>query len=375
MRYTTLFLIYLLASFAWVMLGLRLQARHQGQDARLRAAVADLWGASHRQEGPTLMHPEGKVLALDSTRATVELALEYRRKGMLWYSTYRVNFDAKYQLECPVEGGRFHFPLPARGGMYSDFSLAVDGQPVEGQLADSVLVLPVPKGKHEVEVRLSSQGLDSWSYQFRKGSPTRSLDLVMHTNFTGVDFPDGTVSPVSQKSYQNGLELKWSYAKLLTGATIGVELPHRSNPGPRLISLCLWAPVGLLLFLGLTTVFAMVDRVDIQPLHYFLLVAGFFSFHLLLVYLGDVVNLAWAFGLAGAASSFVCVSYARRVTGSPFAYKRAAPALALSLVTFSLAFLSEAYRGLLLVVLLVVCLHVVMQVTAGFDWDEVASNG
>lgn len=375
MRYTTLFLIYLLASFAWVMLGLRLQARHQGQDARLRAAVADLWGSSHRQDGPSLHSAAGEVLALDSTQVMVELALEHRRKGMLWYSTYRVNFDGKYELESPAEGGSFHFPLPARGGMYSDFSVTVDGQPAESQLADSVVVVPLPKGQHEVGVALTSQGLDSWSYQFRQGSPTRSLELVMHTNFSQVDFPDGTVSPVSQKSYQNGLELKWSYARLLTGATIGIELPHRSNPGPRLISLCLWAPVGLLLFLGLTTVLALVDRVDLQPLHYFLLVSGFFSFHLLLVYLGDLVGIGWAFALAGAASTFVCVSYARRIAGSPFAYRRVAPALGLSLVLFSLAFLTEAYRGLLLVVLLVVCLHVVMQVTAEFDWDEVASNG
>ena len=39
---------------------------------------------------------EEKLLSLDASRVDVQLDLEPRKKGLLWYSTYKVAFDAKY---------------------------------------------------------------------------------------------------------------------------------------------------------------------------------------------------------------------------------------------------------------------------------------
>ena len=37
-------------------------------------------------------------MLLDGSDIKVDLNLEYRQKGLLWYSTYRVLFDGKYRV-------------------------------------------------------------------------------------------------------------------------------------------------------------------------------------------------------------------------------------------------------------------------------------
>ena len=54
--------------------------------------------------------------ALESTRATVDLDLEHRRKGLLWYATYTVAFKGTYTFRNPdAEARELHvrLPLPA----------------------------------------------------------------------------------------------------------------------------------------------------------------------------------------------------------------------------------------------------------------------
>ena len=50
-------------------------------------------------------------------RIAATIDLEHRRKGLLWYSTYAVDFDAQYTLtnsEPVAQTVRVHFPLPSK---------------------------------------------------------------------------------------------------------------------------------------------------------------------------------------------------------------------------------------------------------------------
>ena len=121
-------------SLAWTVLGSSLLARTGQFDGRLEPEVQLLWGGPHRQAAPTawILRPgtdtetvetkesDGRVVrreitkpvlrnipvALDQTRAEVTLDLEHRRKGLLWYPTYTVDFKATYKFTNPDGEGR-----------------------------------------------------------------------------------------------------------------------------------------------------------------------------------------------------------------------------------------------------------------------------
>ena len=105
-------------------------------------------------------------------------------------------------------------------------------------------------------------------------------------------------------------------------------------------------------------------------MNYFFLAAAFFSFHLLLAYLVDHIDIHAAFVAASATSIFLVVSYLRVVGGFRFALVRAGVAQLVFLVLFSYAFFFEGYTGLTVTLGAIVTLFVLMQVTARVNWTQ-----
>ena len=57
--------------------------------------------------------------AIEATRIAADLHLDYRQKGLLWFSTYRVNFDGSFSFKNPSDKEQnFIFPaaLPRAAG-------------------------------------------------------------------------------------------------------------------------------------------------------------------------------------------------------------------------------------------------------------------
>ena len=70
-------------------------------------------------------------VTLESTCATVDLDLEHRRKGLLWYATYSVAFKGAFTFRNPDAEARelrVRLPLPAEDALFDDFVFAVDGR-------------------------------------------------------------------------------------------------------------------------------------------------------------------------------------------------------------------------------------------------------
>ena len=118
---------------------------HQ-QDTKLKAAVGQLWGTPQSQRAPLLYwtteenrrHPDPltakrtehskerrHLLPLQASRLQVDLHLEHRRKGLLWYATYQVAL--KRHLYCDQRGPTvpldltFDLALPSSQAVYDDF--------------------------------------------------------------------------------------------------------------------------------------------------------------------------------------------------------------------------------------------------------------
>ncbi len=404
-RLLALILIFLCTSAAWFILGGTMLVRSEVQDGRLRGKVAQLWGSVQRQEAPcayyerkkeveTKRTEDGRViteiktqlvregLPLEKSDVQVGLSLEHRRKGLLWYSTYKVRFAGRYVITNTTSEPRqvlVEFPFPAEGAVYDNFRWVLGGRVVEqvvireGKAVDSFRLEPGASGV--VEVGYDSQGLDQWWYDFGKDvSQVKDFRLVMTTDFDRIDFPPNSIAPTSKKQVGRGWELEWRYVNLLTGEKIGMELPKKLNPGPWVSQVTFFAPVSLFLFFFLLFIFTTIRGINLHPMNYFFVGAAFFSFHLLMAYLVDHVSIHVAFAISAAVSVLLVVSYMRLVVGARVAFVEVALAQLVYLVLFAYAFFFEGYTGLAITILCVVTLFVVMQMTGRTNWETIVKK-
>ena len=379
--------IYVCTVVGWIILAGSMMLRTETQDDRLRDAVGELWGTRQIQQAPSVYYKPtaGKPLetvksgALDASDIEVKLELDHRKKGLLWYSTYRVAFNGKYRivnsLDEPVEMV-LNFKLPSERAVYDNFQFVVGGQEIQdvelksGNIARSIR-LPASQSE-DVEISYESQGLEQWSYDFGSNvSAVRNFSLVLQTDFEEIDFPIGSISPTHKEHTSNGWTLTWQYSNLLTGVKIGMITPRKLNPGPWASKVTAAAPVSLFLFFFLLFVFTTIKKVNIHPINYFFIGAAFFSFHLLLAYLVDHIPIHFAFWICSVISIFLVVSYMRLVVGARLAFVEIALSQLVYLVFFSCTFFFEGYTGLAITILCICTLFVVMQFTARVDWGKV----
>lgn len=251
----------------------------------------------------------------------------------------------------------------------TDRDLTFDGEVDAGASVHATLP---PHGRGNLEVAYGTRGLGPWLYGFApKGvARVRDFQLDLSTDFGGLDFPPGTLSPTTFDRTPGGQALSWRFESLVTGQKIGVDPPDRLNPGPFVARVTFFAPAALLFFMAVLVILGLVQGPSLHPMHWFFLSAAFFSFHLLLAYLVDHVVIHVAFLISAVTSVFLVVSYLRLVAGMRFAVLRAGLAQAVYLVLFSYAFFLEGYTGLTVTVGAVITLFVLMQVTGRVDWTE-----
>jgi len=411
-RLVAIALIFVGTSIAWSVLGSSLMVRTGENDSQLGREVQLLWGGQHRQVAPDawIQRPvvETEVVEtkdekggitrrevkkpalhsvpapLESTRADVDLDLAHRQKGLLWYATYTVAFKSTYTFRNPDSEPRelhVRFPLPAQDALFDNFVFTVNGRPARfgnDVSKEVVAAAQAPPGSVvTLDVQYRSRGLGTWMYAFAPNgvAQVRDFNLTMRTNFRDIDFPAGTVSPGVKTETPHGWALTWTFANLISGQSIGMELPQKLNPGPFAARVTFFAPVSLLFFLAVMVMVGATSGPSLHPMHYWFIAAAFFAFHLLLAYLVDHVSVHVAFASAAAVSLALVVSYLQVVTGMRDALLKAGVAQLIFLVLFSYAFFFEGFTGLAITVGAILTLFVLMQMTARVSWDEVFSAG
>ena len=389
-RILALTFIYVCSAVAWMILAGTIKLRTDRQDDKLRKAVAQLWGSKQTQLAPTVYckatgtsgnrgNQSSQNLPLEASDIKVDLKLEHRKKGLLWYSTYRVAFSGKYKVMNNSNNPReifLNFTFPTKGAVYDKFRFTVgeaEVRDIEVQSGNITKSMQLSQGQSEdIEISYESQGLDVWAYDFGEDvNPVRNFNLVMQTDFDEIDFPQDSISPKHKEVSSNGWKLTWEYSNLLTGAKIGMITPQKLNPGPWTSRVTATAPVSLFLFFFLMFVFTTVKKVKIHPMNYFFVAAAFFSFHLLLSYLVDHISIHRAFWICSAVSIFLVVSYMRLVVGGRFAFIEIALSQLVYLVLFSYTFFFKGYTGLTITGMCICTLFVVMQFTGKVDWEQV----
>lgn len=396
-RIGALVFIFVCTTIAWLILGATIFSRtYSPMSDELRSRVAASWGTAQQQSPPTAsyqhqaMHvvQDGNVskqvestetvpISLEASTVDVALDLEHRQKGLLWYSTYRVNFVGDYTFTNYSGEERdvtFRLLFPSQQAIYDGLAMSVDGKPLNIQNGDNGAfgVARVPVGKTvTLSTSYRSQGLDSWRYEFGGGiSQVRDFTLNMRTNFKDIDFPENTISPTMKNENGAGWNLTWSYKNLISGYSIGMAMPQKLQPGPLAGEISLFAPVSLFFFFFLMFIITTLRGINLHPMNYFFLAAAFFAFHLLMAYLVDHVSIHIAFGICSVVSIFLVVTYLRLVVGIRFAAVEAGLAQLIYLVLFSYAFFFKGFTGLAIAIGSILTLFAAMQVTGRIRWEE-----
>jgi len=383
-----LFLVYTAVALGWIALGGEVGYRTQTSERDLQPLVENLWGAPITQFAPVMTvesRPENDKNAKpvvhavepDSSDIKVNLHLDFRRKGLLWYRTYVVDFDATYTVKHQIEGLTdllVKVALPTTRGTYDNFLFSVNdetGLPAGGA-GDWTLSHRIGLAKGDtatVRLRYTTRGLDQWAYKFaQEVAAVKDFRLAMTTDFSGFDFP--TLSPTSKVDTGHGWELAWDFASHISGLEVAIEMPERLNPGPLAARISLFAPVGLLFFLSVMAIVGMVKSRNMHPMHYLFVCAAFFAFHLLFAYLVDLIEINVAFVVSAVVSVLMVASYVVRFMGPRYTFLMVAPAQLLFLVVFSYAFFFQGYTGLTITIAAIITLAAMMHITAKVDWDE-----
>jgi len=393
--------IFACTSIAWVILGGTLFARTYDSGSTSSSRVESTWGTQQNQAPPsatfvtktskqqetiengkkvvkTVEEEHITALPLLGSTIDVDLDLEHRQKGLLWYSTYKVVFAGTYLFTNSTnqeQSVTFTLPFPTSQAIYDDLTFAVDGNTVELVNANGAAngTTKLAAGKTvQLKVGYRSQGLNEWRYNFGQGNvaQVRDFTLRMKTNFKDIDFPDNSLSPSTKEETDKGWNLAWSYKNLLSGYQIAMVMPEKLQPCPLAGRISFFAPVSLFFFFFLMLIITTMRGIDLHPMNYFFLAAAFFSFHLLLAYLVDHVSIHAAFAISSAVSVFLVVSYLRLVVGTRFATREAALTQFIYLVVFSYAFFLKGFTGLAITVGSILTLFVVMQVTGRIRWTD-----
>jgi len=255
-RITAIVFIFVCASVAWAILGGTIFSRTYDSNSRSSGQVESLWGTAQNQTPPKASFVQVNVkdeesledgkkvvrkvkeevevpLPLDSSRIDVALDLEHRQKGLLWYSTYKVNYGAVYSFHNPGDKEQlvtFALTFPASQAIYDDLVFTIDDVPatITNEKNSASSATKVGPGKSAtLKIGYRSQGLNEWRYSFGSAeiSQVRDFTLNMKTNFKDIDFPDNTISPSTKHETSNGWDLNWSYKNLLSGYQIAMVMP------------------------------------------------------------------------------------------------------------------------------------------------------
>jgi inner membrane protein involved in colicin E2 resistance len=415
-RIAAITFIFLCTAVAWAILGATIFQRTYDFGDRSADRVASTWGAPQNQIPPEAFYSEqvpkkeiktenglkvetitqqnvNTQLPLESSQINVDLNLEHRQKGLLWYSTYKVGFDGSYAFKNASDKDQtvtFALNFPTSQAIYDDLMFTVDGVPValKSEKSSASGTARVAAGKTAfLKVGYKSQGLNDWRYSFGSGggyqadgsgdhatgsnvAQVRDFSMKMTTNFKDIDFPENTLSPTLKTDTGNGWILDWNYKNLVSGYQIAMTMPEKLQPGPLAGRISFFAPVSLFFFFFLMLIITTLRGIELHPMNYFFLAAAFFSFHLLLAYLVDHISIHAAFGICSAVSIFLVVTYLRLVVGTRFALREAAMAQFIYLVAFSYAFFLKGFTGLAITVGSILTLFVVMQATGKIRWKD-----
>ena len=375
-----IWLVFLPLLIGWLVLADRLEKRtHKAMYKQLNS-VKQIWGGNLAQPMPSMRYKlfgsdvstlsKGKI---DSSDISVIVKVDYRKKGLVYYTGYNAEFVGKYIIQNPEKENiylSFIFPYPTQQGegVLQNVKLLVNGkEDIEDTEYQPNLALWTgllgPSKTLEMRVQYDGRGLNQFEYGFEPGKQINHFTLKVDVQGAkNLDYAESTMPPTeSPQETTQGKILIWKLDKALTQLNIGVILPDKLNVEKQLFIMMYRAPAFFLLFLiSLAIIFRLVgESLNFIPIA--ITSVAYFLFYPLFAYLVIYLGVIFAFIISFGSIGLLIFNYIRILYGAK---------MALSIVTAyvfylgitSLAVLLPTYTGLILTIEGVVLMGVIMQV-------------
>ena len=286
--------------------------------------MEDRWGEPVRQPAPSLRAVESgsvftelKPMPFDSQHVRVDAAMNYRKRGLKYFSGFDFTFRADYgyaNRSPHDEDVAFIFPIEFNKSqvLLSDVELTVNGQPAQVELKENGTCLlwtgRVPGGEQVAfTIGYKARGLGSFIYRLDPSLAAR--DIALHLSVSGgdnFDYPEGTLSAQSTTQTKDALAFDWRYSALESGVTLGLILPSEKSYDTIIATMArrAWAP--FLSFFGLWFVLSLGNRRRLMFYEVGLLSVTYAFFFVLVAYLSAFMHfyVAWplCLGVMGSAA-------------------------------------------------------------------------
>ncbi len=337
--------------------------RHNFADGELHADVMERWGAPIRQPSPSVRYvPSGtvftslSVLPLERQEVSIDSAMNYRKRGLVYFSGFDFIFHGQYQVlntEKTDIDAVFVFPIELQKNqtLLSELKFIVNGKADLATVSESDKLLWTGRIKSgetvDFDVSFRGRGLDSFTYVLDPQASVRNFHLGYHiSGGANFDYSDGVVSAHETRTKDSEAWLDWRYTSLESGIPVGVILPSEKSFDVLVATMVrrAWAPF-LLLFATIAAL-SVVARRQLLFYEMYLLAAGYGLFFVLLAYFGAFLNfyLAWTLSLTLVGSMLLL--FLKRLLPSQPMSRLALPLIA-TLATPTVAVMLQGYTGLI----------------------------
>ena len=385
-------IIYLCTSIAWMVLGGVNLGRTTQTSSALKKEVKNLFGGNVVINTPTLFYKvvekkkvERKYFEISKTDVVLDVKLDPRKKGVLWFPTFKVGYKGYYEFKVPKDFKKDVYilaTLDSSDSLYNNIKMSINNENIKNVLPlikKEEIKIDDSKETVKLELSYNCSGMDQIMYyitpHYSEMSKINDFNFKIKTDFKNYDFPRNILSPTKKDQGKNSAELNWNLNNAITGKDIGLIIPGKINPGEIVSKVTFFAPVSLLFFFVFILVFSVINKIEFHPMNYFFMAATFFSFHLMYSYFSDHINIYVTFAIASAVSLILTCSYLRLFTPKKFAFIEIPIAQLIYLIVFSYSFFFKGMSGLIVTIAAVITLFILQQLTGKINWDEVFTKG
>lgn len=376
-----IFMPLLIGFFA---LSMRLEYRTDRAIGHQKASVERIWGGGLAQPMPSVRYKRfgSDVSSLSkgdiyASNVAVNLAVDYRKKGLVYHTGYNANFTGQYTIHNPENEKiylSFIFPYPTKPGegLLRNIKLLVNGEEdVKDTEYQPTLVLwtgLLEAGKSlEITVIYDGRGLNQFEYGFE---PARQINnFSMEITVQGakdLDYAESTMPPTeTPQERPKGKTLSWKLDRALTQSNIGVILPDKLNVSKQLNIMTYRAPAFFMLFLISLLITFILSGITPNFIQVAIISVTYCAFYPLFAYLTVYIDLIFAFMIAFGVIGLLIFNYLRILHTMRIALA-VVIAYTFYLGITSIAALLPMYTGLILTIEGVILIGIIMQVLTRF---------
>ncbi len=400
LRYSLIAAFAMAFSIIALSIGFRIQDRHSSSYRSNYKSVQGIWGGSISQPIPRLRF-EGKTIfkeiknkntgeitrvpetvledmAFDRQKIAVKINSNTRKKGLLKYPGFDMEFSGKFvlkNLNQTSEKLSFSFQLPRNAGNITNLQVKFQGKKyiLDSDFSNGVQWRGrlAPGESRTMDISYRARGMERFVYSL--GSSTReirNLHVNVETNFKEIQIPEGAMVPSNVSGDDNLTQYTWTSGNLITGQNIALKFSIPGNYGNTISRMFFYSPMAIFLFLGTILIFIQSNAMRFHPMNYLFLLTGFFIFYLLGSYLISYMPIIPAIVMSLGLSTAIMMYYL-------FLIKKGSDLMKVVLFSaivfqwiFSSAFFFREHTGFLITLASIVAFIFMIRATANVDWDN-----